>query len=90
MSRSNNINNYNKFLKTLDSMNDSVKKDSVKKDSSGVSADVADNMITNIGQTLSDLNLNTPDSGTNGDLVTHITCPNYCDVLNSCSHVNLF
>ena len=34
MSRSNNINNYNKFLKTLDSMNDSVKKDSVKKDSS--------------------------------------------------------
>ena len=33
MSRSNNINNYNKFLKTLDSSKDFVKKDSVIKDS---------------------------------------------------------
>jgi SpoVK/Ycf46/Vps4 family AAA+-type ATPase len=32
MSRSNNINNYNKFLKSLDSSNNHVKKDHVKKD----------------------------------------------------------
>jgi SpoVK/Ycf46/Vps4 family AAA+-type ATPase len=32
MSRSNNINNYNKFLKSLDSSNNLSKKDSVKKD----------------------------------------------------------
>jgi SpoVK/Ycf46/Vps4 family AAA+-type ATPase len=32
MSRSNNINNYNKFLKSLDSSNNHVKKDPVKKD----------------------------------------------------------
>lgn len=67
------INSYSMYKNPLLSgdftkMDFSMGEDSVKKDSSGVSADVADNMITNIGQTLSDLNLNTPDSGTNGDL----------------------
>ena len=66
------INSYSIYKNPLLSgdytkMDFSMGEDSVKKDSSGVSADVADNMITNIGQTLSDLNINTSDKPT-GDI----------------------
>jgi SpoVK/Ycf46/Vps4 family AAA+-type ATPase len=49
MSRTNNINNYNKFLKSLDSSNDSVKKDSSKNLSNDLSKDSVKKDSTNSG-----------------------------------------
>lgn len=67
------VNTYSMYKNPLLSgdftkMDFSMGKDSVKTDSSGVSSDVADNMLTNLNQTLSDLNINTSGNTSTGDI----------------------
>jgi SpoVK/Ycf46/Vps4 family AAA+-type ATPase len=97
MSRSNNINNYNKFLKSLDSTNDlsndSVKKDSVKKDlinDYSLEKEIIDILTKMIEEKYINNNLNSSNfSGLNKDLnfsndtfVTKVT-PNNKVTLNT-------
>ena len=87
MSRSNNINNYNKFLKSLDSTNDSVKNDSVKKDSENeysLEKEIIDILTKMIEENYINNNLNSSNfSGLNNDVsVTNANAANAAKVTN--------